>query len=168
MIMIDPLKANPHKHAAVIKAWADGAVIEWRHPHKTEQDWEEITIPRWYPDYLYRVKPTPHKWQAVMDAGAAGKAFQYRQCRSVVGEPPRPDTEPGYRWQDWNDPVGALRSTAWNSPYLEFRIKPEVCERYTYSLPFNNGWADQTSYRKPKDNLKLTFEDTKLIKAEVL
>jgi hypothetical protein len=50
-----------HEHAEVIKAWADGATIEWRcRPSE------------------YRVKPTPTKWQAEKDAQTAGKMCQAR------------------------------------------------------------------------------------------
>lgn len=49
---------KPHKHAEVIKAWADGARIECR--CKGDTTWlgfgENIT-PRWLEDYEYRVKP---------------------------------------------------------------------------------------------------------------
>ena len=48
---------TPHVHAAVIKAWADGAQVESRvgygHP------WAEAVSPVWYADREYRVKPAP-------------------------------------------------------------------------------------------------------------
>ena len=47
---------KPHKHAELIKAWADGAEIEfyseafeeWQNPGKS---------PEWSEDYQYRIKP---------------------------------------------------------------------------------------------------------------
>jgi hypothetical protein len=55
---------TPHKHAAIIKAWADGAVIE--HRVKANGTWgawnvSEFNNPRWWADpcYEYRVKPEP-------------------------------------------------------------------------------------------------------------
>lgn len=55
---------KPHKHAALIKAWADGAKIE--HRVKQNGEWgnwcvSEFNNPRWWDDpcYEYRVKPKP-------------------------------------------------------------------------------------------------------------
>ncbi len=45
---------TPHKHAEVIKAWADGGVIERRCPGF---DWEPCNAPIWELDNEYRVKP---------------------------------------------------------------------------------------------------------------
>lgn len=46
---------TPHKHAALIKAWADGAIIEVRvAPHVS---WRETCSPSWTLDYEYRIKP---------------------------------------------------------------------------------------------------------------
>lgn len=46
---------TPHKHADVIKAWADGATIQVRvHP---ESEWRTVESPSWDPDLEYRVKP---------------------------------------------------------------------------------------------------------------
>ena len=44
-----------HKHAEVIKAWADGASIEF----KSKNGWQLCNDPGWYDDYEYRVKTTP-------------------------------------------------------------------------------------------------------------
>lgn len=48
---------KPHKHAEVIKAWADGAEIEYRVHGNSE--WQQVEIPRWFERYEYRVKPAP-------------------------------------------------------------------------------------------------------------
>jgi len=48
---------TPHKHAALIKAWADGAEIEFR--WDCLDDWRRITTPRWDQDGDYRIKPEP-------------------------------------------------------------------------------------------------------------
>jgi hypothetical protein len=65
---------KPHKHAAVIKAWADGATIEWRDTSLTYvKDWRETCAPAWNPDYEYRVKPTPHPQQDLVDAVRRGE-----------------------------------------------------------------------------------------------
>lgn len=47
----------PHKHAELIKAWADGAVIQQRHLDSSE--WSDTTKPGWYGGTQYRVKPVP-------------------------------------------------------------------------------------------------------------
>jgi hypothetical protein len=46
---------TPHKHAEVIKAWADGAVIEIK--SASSDDWHEVTNPTWIKIREYRVKP---------------------------------------------------------------------------------------------------------------
>lgn len=46
----------PHKHAAVIKAWADGAQIEYRPPSRSKA-WYDCVVPRWSMLCDYRVKP---------------------------------------------------------------------------------------------------------------
>lgn len=46
---------KPHKHAEVIKAWADGARIEYF----DDQWFECFDSPAWNIDTQYRVKPEP-------------------------------------------------------------------------------------------------------------
>lgn len=52
---------KPHKHAEVIKAWADGAQIQTRDPSFSNPTWTNCNPDRisWDLDYEYRVKPTP-------------------------------------------------------------------------------------------------------------
>lgn len=47
---------KPHKHAEIIKAWADGATIEYQTYNGT---WVPISHPPWLPSQAYRVKPEP-------------------------------------------------------------------------------------------------------------
>ena len=52
----------PHKHAELIKAWADGADIECR--ARSNDIWVSPVNPRkpmWNPDAEYRIKETPQK-----------------------------------------------------------------------------------------------------------
>ena len=49
---------TPHKHADLIKAWADGAEIEFRW-NGGRDDWKRITAPRWDQEGDYRIKPEP-------------------------------------------------------------------------------------------------------------
>ena len=48
----------PHKHADLIKAWADGAEIE-QQSRITDGKWYEQKNPCWGTDTTYRIKPTP-------------------------------------------------------------------------------------------------------------
>ena len=48
---------KPHKHAELIKAWADGAEIEYR---LVDGDWMPIgRFTTWNDAYEYRIKPEP-------------------------------------------------------------------------------------------------------------
>ena len=48
---------TPHKHAEVIKAWADGAEIECR--ENEHRKWMTVHTPVWSNLTEYRVKPEP-------------------------------------------------------------------------------------------------------------
>lgn len=48
---------TPHKHAELIKAWADGAEIEYF--SKTALEWCLITVPTWADNVEFRIKPEP-------------------------------------------------------------------------------------------------------------
>jgi len=48
---------TPHKHAELIKAWADGAQIEYK--YSINQCWQASHNPKWRLDAEYRVKPVP-------------------------------------------------------------------------------------------------------------
>jgi hypothetical protein len=50
---------TPHKHAATIKAWADGAEIQCR--NECDRVWKDMAGPNpcWFEDLEYRVKPEP-------------------------------------------------------------------------------------------------------------
>lgn len=48
---------TPHKHAELIKAWADGAIIQCR--HNTSPEWKDVNNPSWVSGVNYRVKPEP-------------------------------------------------------------------------------------------------------------
>ena len=48
---------QPHKHAELIKAWADGAEIEYWGVY--DNRWFDATCPDWNPDFTYRIKPEP-------------------------------------------------------------------------------------------------------------
>lgn len=46
---------KPHKHAAIIKAWADGAKVE---VECYDGIWQEVAEPSWNAEH-YRIKPEP-------------------------------------------------------------------------------------------------------------
>lgn len=50
---------KPHKHAELIKAWADGAKIQLLDDNGIWIDFREGDTPAWNPAYKYRVKPQP-------------------------------------------------------------------------------------------------------------
>lgn len=56
---------TPHKHASLIKAWADGAQIEFYSISKN--DWLVLNHPLWQDDVRYRIKEAP-KPDKVMEA----------------------------------------------------------------------------------------------------
>ena len=45
----------PHKHAEIIKAWADGYQVEAYNPER--DSWISVVEPGWFNDIEYRVKP---------------------------------------------------------------------------------------------------------------
>lgn len=117
---------TPHKHAELIKAWADGAEIEVFSTSSSK--WYTTRDPHWDSEKTYRIKPEPpkpHKWQHCIDAQAAGKVVQRRR------------TSIGY-WVDgpWK----------FNDPECEYRIKPETVRQRValmkggdyYTLAVNN------------------------------
>lgn len=48
------MKPTPHKHAALIKLWADGAVIEKKY---SDGSWKMVNVPMWQDVVEYRVQP---------------------------------------------------------------------------------------------------------------
>lgn len=48
---------QPHKHADLIHAWADGAEIETY--DTVGERWYSIASPSWYSEFQYRIKPEP-------------------------------------------------------------------------------------------------------------
>jgi hypothetical protein len=66
----------PHKHSAVIKAWADGAEIEYRYPPNIT--WKKTSAHcGWDTGAEYRVKPIPKPlWKVAHDAWYATAGHQ--------------------------------------------------------------------------------------------
>lgn len=111
---------KPHKHAAAIKAWADGKKIQVASPPEPtytdplaqrEPDWFDLPAgtdsswhPSWHPALVYRVKSEPLEWQAEREAHARGEAIEFRNLN-------------GGHWTETNGP-------SWSSGY-EYRVKPK-------------------------------------------
>jgi len=60
---------KPHKHAALIKAWADGAEIQYR--EHGDVPWKD-TEPAWVIRYQYRIKPGTIKYRTYLWRGSYG------------------------------------------------------------------------------------------------
>lgn len=75
----------PHKHAALIKQWADGAEIEQFSIARDK--WIHAQAPLWSENVEYRIKPVPHKWQHVIDAFNAGDICQWLNPDTGEWEP---------------------------------------------------------------------------------
>ena len=50
---------TPHIHATLIKAWADGATIEYKDQDRRDGSWIVTVSPTWSRHCYYRVKPEP-------------------------------------------------------------------------------------------------------------
>lgn len=50
---------TPHKHAELIKAWADGAQIQYKSQLRAERGWVDDRMPSFDVDYEWRIKPEP-------------------------------------------------------------------------------------------------------------
>jgi hypothetical protein len=56
------MQLKPHKHSDLIKAWADGALIE--RLGRNGATWYIMLTPSWRVDGVYRIKPQPKKSKA--------------------------------------------------------------------------------------------------------
>ena len=102
--------STPHKHAAILHAVADGKAVHWGFMSQDRWFSENFQLSM-LQDEGYKFRVAPHRWQAEIDAQAAGKVIQIR------GDGP---------WFD--DSVPNFGNTS-----VEFRIKPEAI-RYRVAL----------------------------------
>jgi len=59
---------KPHKHAALIKAWADGAEIQYR--NSIREVWRDVSgNPAWCTMAEYRIKPKTIKYRLALVEG---------------------------------------------------------------------------------------------------
>lgn len=131
-----------HVHAEIIKAWADGAEIEFKSSNML--DWTPAgATPGWSPHIQYRVR---HKWQKEIDAQAAGKAVQYQRPGSEIW------------WDGHWDFHGSGK----------YRIRPESVVKTTTYVFLNIAGVVYVDVASGKANLELTFEDDTLIKSRAI
>lgn len=57
---------RPHKHAEIIKQWADGAEIQFLSTTGEWTDFDEDRSPSWVVDISYRVKPETIKYRVAL------------------------------------------------------------------------------------------------------
>lgn len=65
---------TPHKHANLIKAWADGAKIQFL--QTSTLTWKDSENPMWHIDTEYRIKPEPIVTYAYFGIGE-GQGFTH-------------------------------------------------------------------------------------------
>ena len=82
---------SPHKHADLIKAWADGAEIEQLTKSSLYISWGTCEHPHWYEQEVYRIKPEikPNvvAWIGLTSLGVIGNLGSVRpavMCSSWV------------------------------------------------------------------------------------
>nr|DAH64383.1 MAG TPA: hypothetical protein [Caudoviricetes sp.] len=91
----------------------------------------------------------PHKWAEVIKAWADGKPIQ----RRLIG---------AHFWDDVDE------HPYFDNTTLEWRVKPEPVKTYHFVEYMGEGDVEMYSSENLKANLRLTFEDKKLVKAEVI
>ena len=74
---------KPHKHAALIKAWADGAEVQFY--FEPEEEWVDAPAPVWGPSNEYRIKsgatPNSVSWHGVcMDPAVITPGYSRREA----------------------------------------------------------------------------------------
>ena len=70
--------STPHKHAAVIKAWADGATIECKPlSPPIHLNWIKVvsSTPEWRTDWEYRVKPEVVRYRLFLNLHSEGHHY---------------------------------------------------------------------------------------------
>lgn len=91
----------------------------------------------------------PHKWAEVIRAWADGKPIQ----RRLIG---------AHFWEDVDE------NPYFDNTTIEWRVKPERVDTYHLVEYMGEGDVEMYSSENLKANLRLTFEDKKLVKAEVI
>jgi hypothetical protein len=151
---------KPHKYADVIKAWADGKVVQFAdcvHPTAADplclrspdwRDWTDQYVPSFGAHFLWRIKPEPLEWQAEREAHARGEKIEYRI--TILGI----DGVDCAKWRDIDDPSWSSLASG-----VEYRVKPKPAkwqkereafergERVQFSSDDGKTWSDLTTGR---------------------
>ena len=126
------MEKKPHKHAELIKAWADGAEIECL--DKYVNRWYNARYPRWKENMEYRIKPEEDPYREFKQAHENGKTIQYSNISRI-----------------WID---CANLPAFNLDPHHYRVKP-----YPAYVPFE--WEDRKELRakwiKDKDGTNEMF-----------
>jgi len=82
---------KPHKHAELIKAWADGAEIEWKFKHRTDGFYlmtKDNHPDLWQEDEVeYRIKPSTHPVKELTDEEINWLAKAYSTMKGELNAP---------------------------------------------------------------------------------
>lgn len=97
---------------------------------------------------------TPRKFADVVKAWADGGDIQFKRVTYSDG-----------KWHDWTYAEGG---PFFAHPDYEFRIKPEPVVKQCRAQLSDSGSLGLYTISRESMNLKLTFEDGKLVNAEVL
>lgn len=81
---------TPHKHAAIIKAWADGAEIQSR--FNDNLPWHDNPDPNWQESWQYRVKPLMAT-EVIVKADYVLCPHCGAECGDWLGDPRGHDTQ---------------------------------------------------------------------------
>lgn len=76
---------KPHKHAAIIKAWADGSQVQGR--RDKDYEWVDLASPIWSVHKEYRVKPEP-KPNSIILMQMTRSVAEGHQCAAYETETP--------------------------------------------------------------------------------
>jgi hypothetical protein len=89
-----------HKWHKEIKAWADGAEIEYS--YYTENGvciWNVVDDPKWSTDEADKYRIKPHKHQAIIDAFEQGAVIEAQLITGTWCEVITPDWESNYKFR---------------------------------------------------------------------
>jgi len=100
----------PHKHAELIKAWADGAEIQVRDLTNysdpkdcTWKDFSEFDDVVWYSGWEYRIKPKTIKYRLYLYKGWASHKIRV-EMQEAIHESDKSNCEGFIKWLgDWQE-----------------------------------------------------------------
>lgn len=100
---------TPHKHAEVIKKWADGHEIEYKSPHT--DSWTSFvkgTLPTWWNDWEFRVKPEiKYVWMALWKKKLSCGAEQFSPQKTFTE--PSDQTCVTLKLSGWRNATGWIK-----------------------------------------------------------